>query len=372
MHRSLRDFLDSFSDWVWEMDVNGVHTYSNGAVREILGYEPEDLIGRHVSMFWPEEFATPERIATFNEELKEGLAWQHFRGRFRHRNGDLKILESSGEPLFDARGALVGFRGIDRDIASTLQHEAELEQSKADYKALSERLRWENDFKLLLLDIISHDILNPVNVLSGMSEMLMDEYPGNEKIEMIQRSSHRLTKVIASARDLTQLSLGESLSVAPTRLVELVNQASSEFDVSLKQMNMRLKVDIPEALVIQSNPILVEIFKNYISNVFKYEPETKVIHICAEEDAEGLRVEVRDEGTPLPEADRERIFQRGTRLAPGKKGSGLGLAIVKRIAEAHHARVGVRPAGSKGNAFYIIFPGTGKNTKDSLEQKKTD
>jgi signal transduction histidine kinase len=154
--------------------------------------------------------------------------------------------------------------------------------------------------------------------------------------------------------------------------VELVNQASSEFDVSLKQMNMRLKVDIPEALVIQSNPILVEIFKNYISNVFKYEPETKVIHICAEEDAEGLRVEVRDEGTPLPEADRERIFQRGTRLAPGKKGSGLGLAIVKRIAEAHHARVGVRPAGSKGNAFYIIFPGTGKNTKDSLEQKKTD
>ncbi len=129
----LRRFLNSLTDWVWEMDVNGIHTYSNDAVKTILGYEASELIGRHVSMFWPQEFATPEKIEMFNVDLKEGVPWQHFRGRFRHKNGEMKILESSAEPLYDEQGELIGFRGIDRDIEETIQHEQELEKSNALY-----------------------------------------------------------------------------------------------------------------------------------------------------------------------------------------------------------------------------------------------
>ncbi|MBC8375065.1 MAG: PAS domain S-box protein [FCB group bacterium] len=207
VNTELRRFLDSLTDWVWEMDVNGIHTYSNNAVQTILGYEARELIGRHVSMFWPIELATPEKIDTFNTELKDGVPWQHFRGRFRHKNGDLKILESSGEPLFDEGGKLIGFRGVDRDIEQSILHEEALQKSNDKYKDLAEKLEWENEFKSLLLDIINHDIMNPVNAIYGISDMLRDESPENKMIQTINSSSLRLIEVISNARALTQISM---------------------------------------------------------------------------------------------------------------------------------------------------------------------
>ena len=359
MNKTLRQFLDSLTDWVWEMDVNGIHTYSNDAVEEILGYKPEELIGRHVSMFWPVESATPEHVKIFNRELKDGEAWQHYRGRFRHKDGQLKILESSGEPLFDGDGKLVGFRGIDRDIEQTLKYEQELEDSRQEYQELSEKLAWENEFKTLLLDIISHDILNPMNVISGFSEMLSEEQPGNEKIAAIHSSSHRLMGVIANAHALTQISLGESVELTPTRLEPLILQATTEFEAILHSKNIALVMNIPEDIIVPANPILVEVFKNYISNALKYAQGTQVLTICAKVEENHILVEVQDEGATLATEVQVKIFERGVQLNKQHGGGGLGLAIVRRIARAHGATVGVRALQPRGNAFFLRLPQSG-------------
>lgn len=356
MNKTLRQFLDSLTDWVWEMDVNGVHTYTNNAVSGLLGYEPDELIGKHVSMFWPTGEATAERVAEFNLELKDGEAWHNFRGRFRHKDGRLVILESSGEPLYDAAGKVVGFRGVDRDISQTLAFENELEVSKQKYKELSEKLDWENNFKTVLLDLISHDILNPANVISGFSEMLQDEFPDHEMIQIINSSSHRLMEVIANARALTQISLEKPIETSPENLMRLLKAVVDEYDTSVKAGGITVKIQVDDALTVQVNPIISEVFKNYISNALKYADGTKTLTITAHSEQNSTKLEFCDEGEPLEEAVRQKIFDRGVQIKKNRGGDGLGLAIVQRIATAHGAEVGVRPIRPKGNAFYIHFP----------------
>lgn len=351
----LRRFLDSLSDWVWEMDVNGIHTYSNKAVESILGYKSEALIGRHVSMFWPPENATSHKIEKFNTELKDGASWYHFRARFRHKNGQLKILESSGEPLFNEAGGLIGFRGVDRDISMTLENEKELEDSRERFKALSEKLAWENNFKALLLDIINHDIMNPVNVIYGYADILKDQLPENKMIQSISISSRRLIEVIENARALTQITMGESLTLEPISLFRIIDVALAEYRRHADQKGIKLEVSIPEDMSIRANPVIVEVFKNYLNNVMKYAGESERVKIQAQSVDGFITVEIKDEGETLPEEVRQSIFQRGVQLN-NTEGSGMGLAIVQRIAEAHGALVGVRPRPRGGNSFFIQFP----------------
>jgi len=352
----LRRFLNSLTDWVWEMDVHGIHTYSNNAVETILGYKAEELIGRHVSMFWPEKLATAEKIEQFNTELKDGIPWQHFRGQFRHKNGDLKILESSGEPLFDEHGLLIGFRGMDRDIAISLKHEQELEESREQYKILSEQLDWENNFKALLLDIINHDIMNPISVITGLSDILKDKLPENEMVQTINTSSRRLIEVMSNARALTQISLQDSIDRRELKLSQIIRSVLQEFEKVFLEKSIDIEVSIPEDMHIHANPVVVEVFNNYISNVLKHAVDSHLVKITAENTAEFTIVEVKDQGQTLPEDVRSAVFARGVQLDQARTGGGLGLAIVKRIAQAHGAEVGVRPRASGGNSFYIKFP----------------
>ena len=352
----LRRFLDSLTDWVWEMDVHGIHTYSNSAVKIILGYEADELIGRHVSMFWPTELASPEKIDLFNKELKDGEAWQHYRGSFRHKNGDVKILESSGEPLYDTDGILIGFRGMDRDIEITLQHEKELEESKEEYRVLSEKFEWENNFKALLLDIINHDIMNPVNVICGLSDLLKRKLPDNDMIGVVNTSSLRLVEVISNARALTQISMTEPINLNELNLSDIIHSTLGEFEKLFIGSGIKLQISIPEEMTILANPVISEVFTNYFANVLKYSGKGRLVIVTARNIDDSILVEVKDEGETLPENMRLKVFERGVQLDESRSGSGMGLAIVQRIAKAHQAEVGVRPRAIQGNSFYIRFP----------------
>ena len=351
----LRRFLNSLTDWVWEMDVNGIHTYSNDAVKTILGYEARELIGRHVSMFWPVEDASPEAIKKFNTELKDGVPWRQFRGRFRHKSGEMKILESSAELLFDEDGVLIGFRGIDRDIEESIKHELALEKSNEKYKDLAEKLEWENNFKTLLLDIINHDIMNPVNAIYGISDMLQNELPKDKKIQAINASSLRLIEVISNARALTQISMNEHIDLTELNLSRIVHSAQGEYEKAFAQKGIATRISIPSDMSVYANPIIVEVFNNYLSNALKYAGNSTEVSVVAVDDDASILVEVNDEGETLGEDVGLKIFERGVQLDSSQAGDGIGLAIVNRIAKAHNAEVGVRPRSRGGNSFYIKF-----------------
>lgn len=112
----LFELLNNNSDWVWEVDAQGRYTWSSDVVTELLGVEPEEVIGKTPFDFMPPGEA--ERVAgAFGAIVTEKRAFSGLVNRNQRTDGTIVVLETSGIPLFDARGELRGYRGIDRNIS---------------------------------------------------------------------------------------------------------------------------------------------------------------------------------------------------------------------------------------------------------------
>jgi PAS domain S-box-containing protein len=133
-----RSIVEATNEWIWSMDIDGRHTYSNPSVKNILGYRPEELLGRNSLDYLHEEDRRrmEELLPVF---ISERRGWSGLILRWRHRDGSFRYLESNAVPIFDGDGALVGFRGSDRDITEREQNEKALTEL-ADREALINRI----------------------------------------------------------------------------------------------------------------------------------------------------------------------------------------------------------------------------------------
>ncbi len=121
-----RDLLEMTSDWVWEVDENAVYTYVSPKIRDILGYEPEEVLGKTPLDLMPPDEA--QRVATFfGSYVAEHKPFSSLENVILHKTGRLVIFETSGVPIFDQNGTFRGYRGIDRDITQRKQSEEAME-----------------------------------------------------------------------------------------------------------------------------------------------------------------------------------------------------------------------------------------------------
>lgn len=128
--------VETTTDWVWQIDENNVYTYASPLVREILGYSPEEIIGKTPFDLMPPAEATQIRAA-HQSMVATRKPFRLLENVNLHKDGRLVVLETSGVPIFDAAGAYKGCRGIDRDITARKQAEDALRHANRALKALS-------------------------------------------------------------------------------------------------------------------------------------------------------------------------------------------------------------------------------------------
>jgi PAS domain S-box-containing protein len=105
--RRFRSLVEETSDWVWEIDSKGFFTYASSKVKDLLGYEPEEVIGKSPFVFMPAD--ERERISALFKEFSESR--QSFSGLENinlHKNGHKIVLETSGRPLLTTREIIWG------------------------------------------------------------------------------------------------------------------------------------------------------------------------------------------------------------------------------------------------------------------------
>ncbi len=130
-----RSLVETTSDWIWEVDVNSVFTYVSPKVRDVLGYEPKEIIGKTPFDLMPLEEA--ERVQkVFKTILDSDKSFKILDNTNIHKDGSLKILETSGVPIFDEAGKFIGYRGINRDITKRKKAETKLKESEEMYRNL--------------------------------------------------------------------------------------------------------------------------------------------------------------------------------------------------------------------------------------------
>lgn len=127
LERNISDLVNRLDEWVWEMNPQGVYTYASPRVRDLLGYEPEEVIGKT-----PYDLMRPKEAERFREWLAPYLArrmpFSRIEKTNRHRSGHEVVLESTGVPVFAPNGAFIGFHGIDRNITEHKRAEKEKER----------------------------------------------------------------------------------------------------------------------------------------------------------------------------------------------------------------------------------------------------
>ncbi|MCF7800771.1 MAG: PAS domain S-box protein [Candidatus Marinimicrobia bacterium] len=337
-----RQIVDNAFEPIVTLNAQNVVVIWNQAAMRVFGYSAKEVEGQSLAPIFGDTRmekieAVLQKIAA--GELAQGGQVLELIGK--HKDGSAIEVGLSISMLTTDQGLQATV--IMRDI--TLQKKADRELQEA------------HAMKEMMLDIISHDLKNPAATISGMSELIAREMPNEEPIQVIRMASDSLLEVIASAGSLAQLMTEGSLDSQDVNLTEIIESVAASFSVPLRAAGMTLELKLKKPVRVKANPIISEVFNNYISNAIKYSAGGKRIVITAESNKDQVTIAVKDFGKTIPEFERERIFQRNVQLGNKKKrGRGLGLAIVKRIADAHNASVGVQPNEPTGNRFYITLP----------------
>ena len=135
-----RDLLHCTQGWIWEVDARGVYTYSSPQVRDILGYEVDEIVGKRPFDLMPEA----DRAAIeheFNRAVEAKAPLKNLINTNLHKNGSQVILETNGIPFFNVQGELIGYRGLDIDISQRRRAEEALKHSHDLLKYIVEHTR---------------------------------------------------------------------------------------------------------------------------------------------------------------------------------------------------------------------------------------
>ena len=135
-----RQVSESSGEWIWEVDTNGLYTYASPIVEKILGYTSDEIVGKlhFYDLFLPDT----------REELKNSVlgiinrkeAIKNLPNANLSKDGKIIILETSGLPILDGIGNLLGYRGADTDITERTKTEVALKESEKRYRELTEQL----------------------------------------------------------------------------------------------------------------------------------------------------------------------------------------------------------------------------------------
>ena len=134
-----RDIAESASEWIWEVDAEGKYTYSSAGAEKLMGYRNEDILQKHFyDLFHPDDREALQKAAFAVFAQKQ--PFRDFINRNLDAQGKTVWLLTSGIPLLDENGNLLGYRGVDRDITSIKEAEAALRDSEHKYRLLVQNL----------------------------------------------------------------------------------------------------------------------------------------------------------------------------------------------------------------------------------------
>jgi two-component system, cell cycle sensor histidine kinase and response regulator CckA len=348
--------LENSSDWVWEVDENGRYTYASPQVREILGFDPADIIGKTPFDLMSEE--EKESVAAiFHDAVSNRRPFSALENRNVHRDGHVVVLETNGVPFFDESGTFRGYRGMDRDISGRkcAEEERQKVQKLESIGILAGGIA--HDFNNLLMVIIGN--ISLARKKSG-EENAIDDLLG--KAEQASFRAKALTQQL-----LTFARGGEP--VKKTVSVEPLLADSAIFSLSGSNVTYEINCAVDLWPVEIDEGQVSHALNNIFINSRQAMPEGGIIRIDAVNlpigpDADSslpagdyVRIRIEDHGAGIPEEYIGRIFD--PYFTTKGKGSGLGLAITHSIIRKHNGHLSVESAPGVGTTVLIHLPAHG-------------
>jgi signal transduction histidine kinase len=214
----------------------------------------------------------------------------------------------------------------------------------------------------LFVDILSHDLMNPVWIAENYLRLIMDGGVPDDKRAFYDSMRGSLAKargILTDARTYLKLHDLPATGGESVDLVQVVEAVAKSLRPQCEEKGQTLVVSGAESAVIAASPLVREVVSQLLSNALKFAPSGSAIEVSLNA-GRRVHLEVRDRGPGVPEEFRELIFQRFERMEKGPiTGVGLGLSIVRRFVELHGGRVWVEENPGGGSIFIAEFPAAG-------------
>jgi signal transduction histidine kinase len=266
-----------------------------------------------------------------------------------------------------ARAEAVAALARQRDLLAS-----DVEERTLHLTAAVEELQRASDAKTAFLANVSHELRTPLTAILGFVEILASGMDGPlnqaqiEDVKTVQASSRHLLELIDDLIDVASIESGQiQLAVGPVDVAELVRESVETMRPQAGEKGISLEVESvePALLAAADRGRLREIVLNLLSNALKFTPSRGRIRLSAvaEPAIAGrpamARIDIRDSGIGVAEADRERIFETFVRTAgPSYAGTGLGLAISRELARLHGGDLTVESTVGVGSTFIVRLP----------------
>jgi two-component system, chemotaxis family, CheB/CheR fusion protein len=346
-----RLLVQNSSDIITVFNEDATILYESPAIENILGYKPEERVGRNINMdtiVHPED--RKKKIGMLKAAIQNPKQNVFGEFRLRHKDGSYRTIEAIFRSFLDDKrinGIIANYRDVtDRKI---------LEQQKDEF-----------------IGIASHELKTPITSIKAYTQILQEVFEkakdkkAAEMMEKMNTQVDRLTGLIVDLLDFTRIE-GGKLKFREEHYD--VNELLSEIVEDMQRTTLHHKIEkkLGKSITIQGDRDRAgQVLTNLLNNAIKYSPEAKRIIVTSKAEKDAATICVQDFGIGIENALVDKVFDRFFRVTEPVMntfpGLGLGLYIAAEIVRRQGGNIWVKSAKGKGSTFCFSLPKTRPNS----------
>lgn len=376
--RRFRDYAESATDWLWEMDENLRWTYFSGRFEDSTGHPPSRFIGRSRRDFIEQGdtvYGPMTTRADWERHLADLDAHRPFRNFLHPRilpDGQVRYMSISGKPVWDEDGLFKGYRGTGANVTDQVTAELALRQREVELRMHRDQAQEANLAKSKFLANVSHELRTPLNAIIGFSDIMSQSLLGDgdparyrEYARNIHESAGQLLNLITDIMDITTVQAGQHpYANEYFAFADIVDECFEDAREQAPDRDVALETEIPANLppLCADRKAIKRILLNLLSNAIRFTPDGGLVTVSVRLVSDWFEVAVTDNGAGIPPEDLPRLtdpFERGRRDPyKSEEGTGLGLTIVQSLVEMHGGKLRIESELGKGTRVSFNLPST--------------
>jgi two-component system NtrC family sensor kinase len=338
--------LESFPDLILVLDLKGQYTFVSARIGDLLGYGPEQLLGKNVD---DTENTSPELAALYKSVATGETSRTSCEYGSRHKDGSWRTMLGMASPLLDAEGKPAGVIISVRDVTTEKKLEQQIIQS--------ERLAAMGQ----MIGGFAHELNNPLTSILGMAELLQESETSEgarKQLAVLHKEARRAAEIV---QNLQYFARPPAPGRSQVNLNELVQRTVQMQAYPLRKSNITVDF-LPEstipAIVADPNQ-LMQVFLNLLLNAeqaIRESREKGTIRVRMGRKPDSVWIVFQDDGPGIAAENLAHIFDPFfTTKRPGR-GTGLGLSICKTVLREHGGNIEAASAPDGGAVFTLTLP----------------
>ncbi len=340
--------------WFVNTDLKCVYVSDN--IYNDYGYTPEEWMSQDVRK--NKDYKDILHVTKLAAESVHENKYFSFEGQIKHRNGKLIDVEVTFKAVLNDDGEVDGFFGIIRNINKKNELGKRFIINNKSIQSSKPNIAF-------LISVVTHDLINPFNIICGYTKLLKDNYHNlsdEERLNYIKKvdaSAYANYKLAKNLLDWAKLqNQGFTVKKEILNASDYIKRIIEPYNYLLDKKDINVIIDAKKKHIFYAdNNLLKIIVVNLFMNAIKFSKKQGTIKIRLKKAGVQTQISVQDDGVGISEEKLKEIFKlsyiKNETGTEGEKGSGIGLYICKKLIAHHKGTLNITSQINKGTKFVV-------------------